>query len=236
MNLETHWNYISGFLTKERIARFDEVLSKRTRRAVAILENTMKEQNASAVIRTMDALGFQELHMVEPEWQVGFKSEISRGSDKWLDIQRSVDLGQSINSLKERGYAIAATTPHESGMAIQQLPLDRPIAVIFGNEWEGISSDSSKNADYHIQIPMYGFVESYNLSVSVAMIFSHLRSEFEQHNLIQPLTEDDKLRNKLKWGVASTRSGKAVYQKWLEDNGFDDIANIITPVPPLGLK
>ncbi|NVK26710.1 MAG: RNA methyltransferase [Flavobacteriia bacterium] len=236
MNLETHWKYISEFLTEDRKARFDEVLAKRTRSAVAVLENSVKEQNASAVVRTLDALGFQELHLVEPEWKVEFKSEISRGSDKWLDIQKSVDIVQTIENLKERGYAIAATTPHADGKSIQQIPTHKPLAVVFGNEWDGISKDASELADYHLQIPMYGFVESYNLSVSVAMIFSYLRWEMEKHGNIQPLTDEDKLRNKLKWGVASTRSGIAVYQKWLDENGYDDIANVITQEQPLGLE
>ncbi|NVK04096.1 MAG: RNA methyltransferase [Flavobacteriia bacterium] len=226
MSLIDHWQYISQYLTENRVNRFEEVLSKRTRYAVPVLEDTVKDQNASAVIRTMDALGFHELHLVEQRWNAKINDDISKGSDKWLDIHRHTDIGDSIRDLKSRGYQIVVTAPHEKGIHIRDLPLDKPLAVVFGNEWNGISDEAMELADEFLQIPMYGFVESYNLSVSAAMTFGYIRWELDARNLVPRLPDQEILATMVRWGIHSTRSGYQVYEKWLNDTGNTDVLGI----------
>lgn len=226
-SIRDHWEHMSQFLTENRVARFEEVLNERTYSAIPILEDTAKEQNASAVLRTMDALGFHEVHMVESNWKVKLNNDISKGSDKWLDLRKSSDMTETLKGLKSRGYRIAVTTPHENGLTIRQLPLDKPIAVVFGNEWDGISEDAKNLADCFLQIPMYGFVESYNLSVSVGMTFGYLRWELEKRNLLNILSETERLEWKLRWAVHSARSGPHLYKKWLEEQGETDQLGIL---------
>ena len=124
MELIDHWRFMSQFLTDNRKQKFEEVLSKRSRQAIPILEDAAKEQNASAVLRTIDALGFHEVHLIENEWKVQVNSDISKRSDKWLDVHLSNSTSDTIDSLKRRGYAIAVTSPHSTGKSIRQLPID----------------------------------------------------------------------------------------------------------------
>lgn len=227
-DLERHFEYMSGFLTEARIVKFDEVLSKRTIRAIAVLEDTVKEQNASAVIRTLDALGFHEVHLVENDHSVELNQMISKGSDKWLNVVKSHNMRETLRSLKARGYSIVATTPHKNGISLTQLNTsDQPIAVVFGNEWNGISEVVMEEADAYLQIPMYGFVESYNLATSVAMVFSHLRWKLNESE-ISPLPAPDYWLAKLRWSIHSTRSGNMVYNKWITENGHPDLAGVST--------
>lgn len=225
--LTEHYQYLSQFLTEARQQRFEEVLAKRTNRAIAVMEDTVKEQNASAVIRTMDALGFHELHLVENDFTVKLNSMISKGSDKWLDLRKSHDMRDTLRGLKSRGYKIVATCPHENGIDLKDLNTEQPLAVVFGNEYDGISDVVSEEADAFMQIPMYGFVESYNLSASVAMVFSHLRWQMEYNNRVDPLPEEDWMMAKLRWALHSTRSGKKVYTQWLENNGKNDLTGLL---------
>ncbi len=227
MNIEEHSRFMLEFLTESRKARFEEVLSQRTRSAVAVLEDTAKEQNASAVLRTLDALGFHEVHMVEKNWKVKLKSEISKNSDKWLDLRKSESMVDTLRSLKSRGYHIAVTSPHEQGKTHRELPTDKPLAVVFGNEFNGISEEAVEIADDYLQIPMYGFVESYNLSVSVGMVFSALRWQMEEAKTIAYLSEDEKHLIRLRWAIRSARSGAKVYEKWVRENGDVDLSGIL---------
>lgn len=226
MPLLDHWKYISQFLTENRISRFEEVLDRRTRFAIPVLEDTIKEQNASAVARTMDALGFHEMHLVEQRKNAKINDDISKGSEKWLDLHRSPDIEETVTGLKERGYKIVVTAPHEKGIAIRDLKLDQPVSVVFGNEWDGISEAAMDLADEFLQIPMYGFVESYNLSVSAAMTFGYIRWELDAQERNHPLTSEEKLESMVLWGIHSTRSGYKVYEKWLKETGNTDLLGI----------
>lgn len=226
--LKKHYEYMTQYLTDARQERFEEVLRHRTSRAVAVLEDTAKEQNASAVIRTMDALGFHEVHLVENDFSVELNSTISKGSDKWLDLRKSHDMQSTLRDLKDRGYRIAATCPHERGIDIKDLDTEKPIAVVFGNEFNGISSTVEEEADLYVQIPMYGFVESYNLSVSVGIVFSHLRWTMEKNNRTTPLSQEQYFLAKLKWAIASSRSGAKLYEQWVKENQLEDLTLLKT--------
>lgn len=215
------------FITDERMARFEEVLENRTRRIIPVLEDTAKEQNASAVIRTMDALGVHEVHMVENDWKVKLNAMISKGSDKWLDLRKSHDPTATLCGLKERGYTIVSTCPHEDDVPLMELTTEKPLAIVFGNEWDGISDAVRAETDVFMRIPMYGFVESYNLSAAAAMVFSHLRWDMERRGTMEHLTETEKLLAKLRWTIRSSRSGAKVYKQWLSKHGMPDLSGIL---------
>lgn len=226
-DLKKHFAYMSHFLTEARMERFDEVLNKRTCRAIPILEDTVKEQNASAAIRTLDALGFHEVHLVENDSNVSLNTSISKGSDKWLDLRKSNDMRSTLQELKGRGYKIVATHLHKDGVDLKDLDTETPVAIVFGNEWDGISSVVEEEADAFVQIPMYGFVESYNLTVSIGIVFSHLRWKMEEYNRVTPLTEEQIYTSKLRWAIRSSRSGTKVYAKWLEETGQPDLSGLL---------
>ncbi len=151
--------------------KFDEIAALRTKHLTVILENIYQEHNASAVLRSCDCFGIQELHVVESENQYKVQRDIARGAGQWVDLfnydQGEAPLLVCINGLKKRGYKIAALTPDANSNSVFDLPLDEPIALLFGTEWEGISDEARSAADYSVSIPMVGFTESFNLEEQI---------------------------------------------------------------------
>jgi tRNA (guanosine-2'-O-)-methyltransferase len=169
--------YLSDFLTPRRRERFASVLSQRTRRPTVVLENIYQDHNISAVLRTCDAFGLQDVAAIEKEFGFEVNRQIALGTDQWLTIRRFAGPSPTVDclaDLKRRGYRIVATSPRPGSVPIDQLPLDEPVALVIGNEMDGVSEESLALADHCVHLPMYGFVESFNLSVATALCLQSL--------------------------------------------------------------
>lgn len=163
---------LSPLVTERRLARMREVLSQRTRRIVVVLEDVYQSHNASAVLRSCDSFGVQDIYPLEVRNSFRVNEDIALGSGRWLTLHRAPDLpvARRLKQLQENGYRIVATSPHGQSYGPADLPLDEPLALVFGTEMEGISEDVTLNADYLLAIPMYGFAESFNISVAAAIV------------------------------------------------------------------
>lgn len=182
--IETRIAYYSRFLTERRLDRLKEVAVARTRRVSLVLEDVRNPFNATAVTRTCEGLGIHELHVVENEYTFQLNPGVTQGASKWLDMKRWREKGRDntrdcLDSLRERGFLLAATSPHRSGYTPDSLPLDRPVAVVFGHEKTGVSEVAFSACDATLRLPMYGFVESFNLTVSAGICLSRLRERLE---------------------------------------------------------
>lgn len=182
---------------------FDRIAADRTKHLTVVLENIYQEHNASAVIRSCDCFGIQELHVIEKDNQYKIQRDIALGAGRWVDMY-NYNQGNSVTQdcllkLKSRGYKIIATTPHERAKTIYNLDLNQPMALVFGTERRGISDEVKELADDFVSIPMYGFTESFNISVSVAIILNTLRQRLEQTELAWRLSPDEQLALKIKW-------------------------------------
>ena len=171
--------HLSRFVTAERLARMQSVLSQRTRYLTVVLEDIYQSHNASAVLRSCDAFGVQDVHIIEKRNEYRVNPDIALGSAQWLSLHKHVreaaDTQAVLSELKLRGYRIVATSPHSQGHILHDLPLDRgPLALVFGTELTGLSQEAMAMADDFVAIPMYGFVESFNISVSVAICLSYI--------------------------------------------------------------
>lgn len=200
-------------IPEEKGILFDKIACGRTRHITVLLEDIFQEHNASAVVRTCDCFGIQDVHVIEDRNRYKVQREIARGSDKWVDIH-NYNLGDSplkdaITLLKNKGYKIAALTP-DAPKTIYDIPIDQPIALSFGTEWEGISEELRKLADYQIAIPMYGFTESFNVSVSVALTLQALRKRLEDSTYDWLLSNKDEIDIKLKWCQRYMKNGNVV--------------------------
>jgi tRNA (guanosine-2'-O-)-methyltransferase len=153
-------------ITPNKITLFDRIASERTRYLTIALENIYQEHNASAVLRTCDCFGIQDLNVIEKDNQYQIQRDIALGSGRWVDIHNfSDEIGPTTNcirALKEQGYQIVATTPHTDAYTVHDLPIDKPLAFFFGTERNGLSDEVMEAADLHVRIPMYGFTESFN--------------------------------------------------------------------------
>ncbi|MEZ4368597.1 MAG: RNA methyltransferase [Kofleriaceae bacterium] len=163
---------LAPLLTESRRARIEAVLTARLASLAPILEDTFDPHNAAAAIRTSEALGLAGLHAVEP--CKGLTSHgVTRGCDRWLEITRWATPQACADALRARGFAVYATAP-DATVTLDDVAVDRPVAVMFGNEHAGLSAPARAACDGALAIPMFGFTESFNLSVSVALVMSRL--------------------------------------------------------------
>ncbi|MBC85697.1 MAG: RNA methylase [Bdellovibrionaceae bacterium] len=176
---------LSEFITEERKSRIDEVLKGRTRSIIPVMENIYDRGNISAAMRSAEAYGFFEFHIIESE-DARFKSanRVTQGADKWLDVREYGRTATCIKDLKQRGYKIYATDL-KSSVPISDIDFTEPSAIIFGNEKEGISAEATELADQNIILPMTGFSQSFNISVAAALSFYHIwlaRNQTQGHS------------------------------------------------------
>ncbi len=191
-------------ITEEKVEKYEQIASLRTRHLTIVVENLYQEHNASAVMRSCDCFGIQDMHVIEKGNKFSVNREIAMGAGKWVDHHHYTDnlfpTKKCINTLKERGYKIVATTPHTNDIKIQDLDVSQPIALMFGTEQTGLSESALEQADEFVKIPMYGFTESFNISVSAALSMSILRSKLEQlddNNWL--LSKEEQTALKIKW-------------------------------------
>jgi tRNA (guanosine-2'-O-)-methyltransferase len=218
-------DYLSQFVTPERQAKIERVLSQRTRYLTVMVEDFYLSQNASAVLRTSEGLGIQDIHIVENEHSFKLNRDVTRGSNKWLTLYQYNEEGRNntadcFESLRQRGYKLAATCLHEGAITPEQLPLDKPIALLMGSEHEGLSDYALEYADYAVKIPMDGFLESFNVSVSAAVCLYILTHRLKQQDLPWRLSNAEKAHLRLDWLTMSSRSSEALIEQFLNGKSW----------------
>jgi tRNA (guanosine-2'-O-)-methyltransferase len=206
--------YLYSFLTEDRQKKIKKNLLDRTRYITVILEDMYQSHNVAAVMRSCDALGVQDVHCIEHENTLEIKRNIAMGASKWLTVSKyraqSGDTKSAtlacIQTLKAQGYTIVATSPHGK-QTLNQLPLDSKIALMFGTEDEGLTKEALDAADQLITIPMYGFVESFNVSVSVALCLYDSTMRLRSSDYDWKLSEEETAELELIWLKAAVERG-----------------------------
>ncbi len=214
--------YLSGLVTPERIARFDKVLEFRTRYLTVALEDIYQSQNASAVVRTCDCFGIQDIHIIENSHNFKMDSEVALGAQKWLTVH-SYSTGEdntmaAINQLRSQGYRIVATSPHSRDASLPDFDLHKGrAALFFGTELTGISATLEKNADEFIRIPLFGFTESYNISVAAALVLQDLICRLQASDINWKFTPEEKKQLKLQWLRKSIKDIQFIERQFLKN-------------------
>ena len=196
---------LSGLVTEKRLERIEEILAQRTRYITVVLEDIYQSQNASAVLRTCECFGIQDVHIVENYNAYNINPMVLKGSDKWLNISRynqsDNNSAEVVNCLKSEGYRIIATSLQEGSTTLNSFDISRgKCAIVFGNEHQGVSKHIMEQADEHLKIAMCGFTQSLNISVSAGIVISQL---------VQ------KLKDKVDWQLTSEEK-KMVRTEWLK--------------------
>jgi tRNA (guanosine-2'-O-)-methyltransferase len=199
-------NYLSQFITEERKLKFEQVLTQRTKHFTVVLENIYQPHNSNAVMRSCDCFGFHDCHLIEEIYKFSPSIGVSSGAVKWLDIYRNETSLQAINTLKEQGYQIVATSPHEENCNLEDFDISKKSAFFFGAEKKGLSDTVIKAADSFLKIPMYGHTESLNISVSAAIILQNLSTRLRSSNISWQLEAKTKDLLKLEWFKKSTKN------------------------------
>lgn len=196
-------DFLLTYITPNKQRKFDEIIEQRTRHITIVLENIFQPHNASAVLRTCDCFGIQDVHIIENEYKYEVNPDVALGSSKWLNLIKYDKLENNtrpaLDALKQKGYKIIATTPHQDDINLQDLPVDSKIALLFGTELEGLSDTALEEADAFMKIPMYGFTESFNISVTAALVMFHLTEKLRNSDIGWKLTEEERIDVKLDW-------------------------------------
>ncbi|WP_190809060.1 RNA methyltransferase [Flagellimonas sp. S3867] len=206
--------YLEGYLTKERKQRFLEVLQNRTKFLTVAIEDVFQLHNTSAVIRSCDAFGLQEVHVIEDRFGQRLDKNIAMGAEQWVDVSRYQTTTQCIGRLKDMGYQIIATTPHNDSQFLADFKMNTKTALFFGTEKEGLSDEVMQRADGYLKIPMVGFSESLNISVSAAIIIQQLTQKLRESDADWELLEEEILEKRLDWTKKTIKDVEGIIDRY----------------------
>jgi tRNA (guanosine-2'-O-)-methyltransferase len=207
-------NYLEDFLTDNRKERFSDVLANRTNHFTIAVEDIFQFHNTSAVMRSCEVFGIQEINIVEQRFGKNIYKEIAMGAQKWVDINKFENISNCIQTLKSKGYQIIATTPHNDSCMLHEFDITKKSALFFGTEKEGLSQEVMQQADGFLKIPMVGFTESLNISVSAAIIIQDITTRLRQSDIKWQLTEEDILIKRLAWAKNSIKDIKRIEERY----------------------
>lgn len=215
-------NYLREFSTEGRWETLNEVLEKRTRYITVVLEDIYQPHNASAVLRSCDCFGIQDVHIVENKNEFDPNKGVTIGADKWITMHQYNEQGvnnteRCYQHLREEGYKIIATTPHEDDVTIDEVSIDQPVALVFGAELTGLSDYALEHADGYARVPMVGFSESFNISVGAALCLYDLSTRMRRARDDWPLTDHEKLDLQVDWLKKSIRASDKLIDRFLEE-------------------
>ncbi len=218
-------SYLSQFITTERYDLFNKIIDDRTRYMTVVLEDIFQPHNASAVLRSCDCFGVQDVHIIENENEYTVNPDVARGSSKWLNLYKynknENNTVSTINELKNKGYRIIATTPHKKDVNLEDFDIRAgKFALMFGSEGPGLSEIAMKNADEFLKIPMYGFTESFNISVSAALSLHHLILKLRESNINFKLKKLEQEVIVLEWLKRSIKDSENIIRNYLNEKMF----------------
>ncbi|TBX66629.1 TrmH family RNA methyltransferase [Flavobacterium silvisoli] len=210
--------YLEDFLTDSRKERFAAVLANRTNHFTIAMEDVYQLHNTSAVMRSCEVFGIQQLNVIEQKFGKRIDTQIAMGAQKWVDINRFNTMQNCMDSLREKGYQIIATTPHNDSCMLHEFDITKKSAIFFGTEKEGLSQEVIDQADGFIKIPMVGFTESLNISVSAAIIIQDITTRLRQSEVNWKLTEEEILNKRLLWAKNSIKDIKRIEERYYSRN------------------
>jgi len=206
--------FLENILTENRKTKFLKVLENRTKHFTVVVEDIFQMHNASAVMRSCEVFGIQELHVIEQRYGKSIDKEIAMGAQKWVDINTFDSITTCVETIKNKGYQIIATTPHENDCLLEDFDISKPSALFFGTERDGLSAEILDKADGFLKIPMVGFTESLNISVSAAIIIQNLTNRLQKSSIDWHLSEEEILVKRMEWARKSIKDIKRIEKRY----------------------
>lgn len=205
--------YLETFLTDRRKKLFETVMANRTNYFTVATQDVYQLHNTSAVIRSCDVFGVQNIHVVEEVNLKKIDREIAMGAQKWVDINRYTSTADCLEGLRKKGYRIVATSPHR-GTLLKDFDISQPAALFFGTETKGLSEEVMEEADEFLQIPMVGFTESLNISVSAAIILQDITSRLRRSNILWQLSEEEQISKRIDWAKKNLKNSAEILNRF----------------------
>ncbi len=197
-------DFLIPMVNGNRLSLLDKILEQRTRYLTVVLEDIYQPHNASAVLRTCDCFGIQDVHIIENRNSFELNPEVELGSAQWLTLHRynnrKENTSEAIKILKENGYRMVAATPHMNDVEVRDFDISiGKTAILLGTEMQGLSDEAIKMADEFVKIPMMGFTESFNISVSAAIILYQLNTRLRSSDISWKIDHSEREEIKLQW-------------------------------------
>lgn len=216
-------DFLSEHMTQERREQFERVLRNRTRYITVVLEDIYQSHNASAVLRSCDCFGIQDVHIVENRNRFQVNPDVALGSANWLTIkkynQNDYNTIDALSYLKNQGYRIVATSPEGNSTNLTDFDLTKgKTALVFGTEKDGLTPEVYKFVDESLRIPMFGFTQSFNISVSVALILFELTKRMREQEIRHYLTDEEMEVILLDWVRTSIKKSKLIENEFYKRN------------------
>ncbi|MCK5879183.1 MAG: RNA methyltransferase [Holophagae bacterium] len=198
-------NFLESLLSQQRIDNLHRVLNARLGDVAVVLDNLFDPHNMGAIVRTAEALGIQDIHVIEQDTPLDLSYKVTKYSDKWISIHIHKNAHACADSLRMEGFRIVVAQMMESAIPSHDLEIfaDSKIAVVMGNEHAGTSKEMCRLADFQVIIPMFGFTESFNVSVATALLLGDFVSR--KRTAILPET-----------GTLNDNRKAVLYDQWLQ--------------------
>ncbi len=213
-------DYLKQFMTDQRYGQFVKVLENRTRYVTVVLEDIYQSQNASAVLRTCECFGIQDVHVIENLNEYKVNPDVALGSEKWLSLYKynsaSDNTTTALETLRKKGYSLVATIPDEKSCSIGEIDITQgKVALLFGTELKVLSDKAVEMADKSIRIPMSGFTQSFNISVAAGIIIYQITRLLQISEVDWHLSQAEKTDILLSWIRNSIRKSIMIEKRWL---------------------
>ncbi len=209
--------HLSKHLSETKLPLFEQVWSNRNSALRLVLENIYQPLNASAILRTADALGVHWIDVVENEHPWTINRKIAKGALDWLKIEKHQEVTAVLNLAKLQGFEIAVTDFSPEAISIYEYVPTRPVALVMGTELSGISKKVKEMADVSLVIPMTGFSKSLNVSVAAGIAISHLTLPTQSLSSQFPFQEEEKYDAFIQWARHSIYWSDALVKEFMEE-------------------
>ncbi len=226
-DLEEVYQYLTNFLTEERLQKIEYFSAQSSDFILPIMEDVYQFRNAAAIVRSAEACGLHRIVALEKINVFQPNLDLTKGADTWVEIVKHPAHIDSIKIIKQQGYKIVAVSPEKNATLLPDFNITEPIALTFGTEWQGVTEEILDFADETLAIPMYGFTQSFNVSVAAAICFYELKQKLIKNNIPHLLNKEKLLKTRIRWAVNSIRSGNEILNKYLDEKGVShDILTI----------
>lgn len=214
-DLAQTFEYLKQFLTEERLAKIEHFSPESSDFVLPVLEDVYQFRNAAAIVRSVEACGFHKVVALQEENNFEPNLRVTKGADTWVEVEKLSRNIASLQEIKNRGYKIVAVSLENNAKMLPEYEVTEPMALVFGTEMEGVSQEILDFADETLAIPMYGFTRSFNVSVAASICMYELKQKLMKSGIDYKLSEEKRLKMKIRWAVNSIRSGEEILNHYL---------------------
>ncbi|HBV15956.1 TrmH family RNA methyltransferase [Chryseobacterium carnipullorum] len=220
-DLAQTFDYLKQFLTEERLSKIEHFSKESSDFVLPVMDDVYQFRNAAAIIRSVEACAFHKVVAMEEENVFDPNLTVTKGAETWVEVEKMSKNIASLKNIKDRGYKILAVSLEKNAVMLPDYQITEPIALVFGTEMEGVSEEVIDFADETLAIPMYGLTRSYNVSVAAGICMYELKQKLIKSGIDYKLSEEKRMKMKIRWAVNSMRSGKQIFEKYLRDHHLE---------------